>query len=624
MCFAVTGTKRWKAKLSSPHKYVAGSIRPARQRQCGSGALVALLLFRHLASENSVGESISPMPHLPSAARPSGAFVIRRLRLGTGLVLFAYVTSHLTNHALGLFGLGAMEAGRPLFLALWRNPVGMFALYGSLTTHLALAFWSIYQRRQFRIPLWESAQLLLGLLIPLLLIRHAISTHLAGIQYGAIDSYTRMMLSYWSRPEMGIRQVLLLLIAWTHGCIGLHFWLRINPWYPRVAQLMAALALLIPLLALLGFVGAMREITELTQRPGWVQAALVAAKEPTPAQRHALNNIVDGVLAGFLFLLLFTLASRYLRNRHELRHRSICIAYPNGQKVTVPIGYTVLEASRYAGIGHAAVCGGRGRCSTCRIHVLQGLADLPAAGSEEADVLKLAGATADTRLACQLRPTKNVSVAQILPASTTALHTFALPDNHAAQEKIVCVLFVDIRGFTRFAERKLPYDVVFVLNRYFEITGRAIEEAHGITSQFSGDGVMALFGVNGSPEQGCRDALNAAHAIARGLAEMSRELWDELREPLRFGIGIHAGPVVVGLMGRGAAKNITAIGDAVNVASRLQDLTKDYHCQMIVSASVAQHAGINTTLFELHELTVRNRTEPIAIFTIPNAQTLVA
>lgn len=547
---------------------------------------------------------------------------IHHVRLITGLVLFAYVTTHLLNHALGLFGLSAMEAGRTVFLFLWRNPVGMLALYGSLTIHLGLALWSLFQRRQFRIPLWEAAQLLLGLTIPLLLITHAVGTHLASVQYGAIDSYTRMMLSFWSRPEMGIRQVLLLLVAWAHGCIGLHFWLRIKPWYRRATQFIAALALLVPLLALVGFVGAMREVTDLAQRPGWIQQALVAAKEPTPVERRALNNTIDQLLAGFLFALLLTLIARHWRNFHEQRHRSIRIAYPGGRTIFAPIGYTVLEASRHSGIPHAAVCGGRGRCSTCRIHVVRGLNDLPAATGDELAVLRLVGASADTRLACQLRPTADVSIVpivHIVPASTSALHTFALPDDHDAEEKVVCVLFADLRGFTSFAERKLPYDVVFFLNRYFEMTGRTIDEAGGITSQFSGDGVMALFGVHGSPEQGCRDALSAARAMVRGLAAMSVELSKDLHEPLRMGIGIHVGPVVVGRMGRGMAKNLTAIGDTVNVASRLQDLTKAYSCQLIVSAPVAQHTGLDTSSIARHELTVRNRAEPIVIYAIPSA-----
>ena len=135
---------------------------------------------------------------------------------------------------------------------------------------------------------------------------------------------------------------------------------------------------------------------------------------------------------------------------------------------------------------------------------------------------------------------------------------------------------------------------------------------------------MALFGVVSNPRQGCLDALSAASAMVRGLAEMSADLAEGLDEPLRMGIGIHAGAAVVGRMGRGVAKYLTAVGDTVHVASRLQDLTKQYKCQLIISESVAQSAGLDVAGFPRHEITVRNRIEPIAIHTIENVESLTA
>ena len=559
---------------------------------------------------------MQPATNVPSLPAPSRPAIIRRVRLVTGLVLFTYVTSHLANHALGLFGLEAMEAGRGLFLSIWRNPIGSVALYGSITIHFALALWSLYQRRQLHIPHWEAAQLLLGLAIPLLLVSHAIGTRLAHEWYGVIDSYTRMILIFWSRPDLALRQALVLLIAWTHGCIGLHFWLRLKPWYPRGAMALAAAALLVPLLALLGFVEALRDIANLAQVPGWIHDTVVAAREPSSAQRSALGNTVDAVLVAYAAGLGLTLIARWIRNNHERRHHSVRISYASGQEITVPIGYTILEASRFSEIPHASVCGGRGRCSTCRVRIVKGVESLPPASQEELAVLKRVGAAPNVRLACQLRPTSDLSVTLILPVTATASDSFANPDYVAGQEREICVLFADLRSFTRFSERKLPYDVVFFLNRYFETMGSAIERAGGIPNQFTGDGVMALFGIESGSEQGCRGAIDAAKAMVRGLAEMSASLAEELEEPLRMGIGIHSGPVIVGHMGRGEATSLTAIGDTVHVASRLQDLTKQYKCQLIISESVAQRARIDVSDYPRHELTVRNRAEPVAIRTI--------
>jgi adenylate cyclase len=557
-----------------------------------------------------------------ATALPSPPATLHSVRLVTGLVLFAYVASHLANHALGLFGLAAMEAGRKLFLPAWRSPVGLAALFGSLTLHFGLALWALYRRRQLRMPFSEAAQLLLGLAIPIFLVTHVVGTHLANHLYGVVDSYTRMMLVYWARPEMGIRQVLLLLVAWTHGCVGLHFWLRSKRWYPRASALLTALGLLLPLLALLGFLEAMRETTELARNGDWLRYTLAAVRELGAAQRTALRGINDAALQAYFAAVGATLLARAVRNFHERRYRSVAVTYPDGRKIVAPSGYSVLETSRYGGVPHVSVCGGRGRCSTCRVRIGRGFKQLPPPSAAELAVLKRVGAAANVRLACQLRPAADLSVFPLLPAAAT-LDALTPVDDFAGEEMEICVLFADLRRFTRLAEHKLPYDIVFFLNRYFETMSAAVEEAGGIANQFTGDGVMALFGVESGADTGCRDAIRAAGSMIDALAKLSTEFSEELPEPLRMGIGIHAGPAVVGKMGRGSARFLTAIGDTVHVASRLQELTKDYRCPVIVSQSAAQRAQLDVARFPRHELAVRNRLNPIAIHIVGNADWLV-
>jgi adenylate cyclase len=565
---------------------------------------------------------VPAQPDAPHRSAGHAGARIRSLRLGTGLVLFAYVATHLFNHAMGLLGLEAMEDGRRVFLAFWRNPAASLALYGSLLIHFALALWSLYSRRHLRMPVWEAAQLLLGLAIPLLLTSHAIGTRLAHDVYGTLDSYARVLHVFWSRPDLGLRQILLLAIAWAHGCIGMHYWLRLMPWYPRAWFALAFLALLLPLLALFGYAAGLREIGELALRPGWVAQMLAAANAPSAAGQDALAATTAAALAAFAACLALTLVARSLRNVYEHHRRSVRIGYPDGRVVVAPIGFSVLEASRFGGIPHASVCGGRGRCSTCRVRIDGGAERLEAPGRDEQRVLTRVGAPREVRLACQLRPRHDIRVNPLLPASATARDGFARPGYVAGQEREICVFFADLRGFTRFAERRMPYDVVFFLNRYFEVAGEAIERSGGVVNQFVGDGVMALFGVESGPERGCREALDAAGALVRGVAGMSKSLGDDLADPLSIGIGIHVGTAVVGEMGRGGAVYLTAVGDTVNVASRLQDLTRRYACQLIVSDDAARRAGVDVTPFERHELVVRNRSEPIAIRAINDAGAL--
>jgi len=188
----------------------------------------------------------------------------------------------------------------------------------------------------------------------------------------------------------------------------------------------------------------------------------------------------------------------------------------------------------------------------------------------------------------------------------------------------VTVRFADLRRFTTPAEHRLPYDVGFFLSRYFVAVGRAIEQAGGITNQSTGDGVMALFGVDADPGDGCRRALLGAGAMVAGVGHLSATMADELDEPLRIGIGIHTGPAVVGRMGYGNTVYLTAVGDTVHVASRFQDLTKQYQAQLVISEEVARRAGVDVSGFPRHEITVRNRREPLAIRVIAEAAALGA
>jgi adenylate cyclase len=549
---------------------------------------------------------------------------VRRLRIITGLILFAYLTTHFINHALGLISLAAMEAGRWWFLALWRNPLGTFALYGALLTHFTLALVALYRRRHLKMPALELTQLVLGLSIPPLLVSHIVGTRLAHEWFDITDSYTRVLLTLWqARPELGARQSLVLAIAWIHGCIGLHYSWRLRPSYPRLAPWLLAAAVLLPTLALLGFAQAGREVAARAVTPAAIAEILRETGGATAVQREHLERVREAILAGVGLSLAGVLIARLVRQaraRRLLYH----VSYPGDRQVAVALGTTVLEASRLAGIAHASVCGGRGRCSTCRVRIVRGLDELPPPAPDEQRVLRRIGAPPNVRLACQLRPVRSLAVTLLLPAGATARAGFPQPAQHAGQEREVTVLFADLRQFTRFAEGRLPYDVVFLLNRYFDTVGGAVERCGGVANQFTGDGVMALFGVDGEPADGCRAALAAAGEIVRSLDALTSELGDELPAPLRIGIGLHAGPAVVGQMGHGVARYLTAVGDTVHVASRLQDLTKEYDCQLVLSRSVAERAGLDVAALPRHAVSVRNRAEPVVIYVVTDVGSLGA
>ena len=245
---------------------------------------------------------------------------------------------------------------------------------------------------------------------------------------------------------------------------------------------------------------------------------------------------------------------------------------------------------------------------------------LPPPSPLELRVLQRVGAPPNLRLACQLRPERDLAVTPLLAVTVDAAAPHLSGTARLGQEREIAILFADLRGFTRLAEHKLPYDVVFFLNRYFEAVGGAIAEAGGIANQYTGDGVMALFGVEAGAESACRQALRAAGAMVARVDDVSRAFGADLGAPLRLGIGIHVGPAVVGEMGYGETRYLTAVGDTVHVASRLEALTKEYECELVVSEQVMDRAGVSAPGYPRHELTVRNREAPLRIVVVAEAR----
>ncbi len=540
---------------------------------------------------------------------------IHTIRLWSGIILFVYVSTHLLNLALGLVSLSAMDSGRVWFLAVWRNPVGTVVLYGALSAHVLLALWGLYARRSLRMHRWEVTQLVLGLLIPPILVRHIIGTRLVSELFGVVDNYHYIMLAFTSFfPSLGVQQITIMIVAWVHGCFGMHFWLRLKPWYAAARMWLFSGALLIPVFALLGFSQAAREIDLLLKQPGWLKATLASIQLPNEAASAFVENRSIVAWLILLGLLVTTFAARFIRSWLMRRKGLVRLVYPGPQNVEVSRGTSVLEASRLAGIPHASVCGGRGRCSTCRIRIGKSEVALPEASEEECKVLARVGAPPRVRLACQLRPEAGrLEVTPLLPPTATAREAFHKPAYLQGREEEIAVLFADLRSFTKFSEKKLPFDVVFVLNRYFSTMGKAVEDAGGHVDKFIGDGVMALFGIGGNRQQGCREALSAARAMSEGLKELNRSLEHDLDEPLRIGIGIHAGPAIVGEMGYGQATNLTAIGDTVNTASRLEAMTKELKAQLVVSEIVGEYAEIDLTGLRREEVPIRGREQPLKV-----------
>nr|WP_233282440.1 adenylate/guanylate cyclase domain-containing protein [Agrobacterium tumefaciens] len=544
---------------------------------------------------------------------------MRRARILSGLIIFSFVFSHLFNHSLALISIDTAERARKWFSLIWLNPVSSLLFYGSVLVHVCLVLRSLYLRQTLRMPLREALQIVFGLSIPFLIISHAVNIRVSHMMYGIDVGYYSVVRRLWiNNPMGGAWQSLALVVIWVHGCIGLYFWLRYRDWYPRIAGLFMTVAVMLPLLALLGFSDAGRWLQEIDQKyalpPGLMDSTI--QRDELPLQREMETRIsfvtgtIEAVFAGAVLLVFMLRGVRSFRQRLT----AIGINYEHGAQARVPAGFSILEASRLAGIPHYSVCGGKGRCSTCRVKVLHSNGPLPPPGDIEQTTLRRIHADSDVRLGCQLRPTKDLDIALLVsPPQQSDLPADAQPARPGREEEIA-ILFCDLRNFTTLSEAKLPYDVVFLLNRYFTIVGQAVEHAGGHLDKFIGDGAMALFGLGDDAENGCRDAMKAAATILRDIATLNEGLEKQFSVRLDVVVGIHSGPSIVGVMGYGAAKTLTAIGDTVNVASRLESKAKEFGAAIVVSEPAIIQAGQPIADLRSEQIVIRGRNSQMKVF----------
>jgi adenylate cyclase len=509
-----------------------------------------------------------------------------------------------------------MQAAGAILLAPWRTYPGLIVLYGALLVHAALGFVALYRRRHLRMPPAEAWQLVLGLSIPLLLAFHVIRIRAIESFGGFEVTYQSLMYRYSvDTPEVSMpRQSLLLIILWAHGCIGLRSWLRTMPWYTRASSMLASLATLIPVVAVLGVISAGLDLREAVVRDP-VYAAKFAASIAVEADRLTLGQaILEVFLIAYLGLMIGAFGLRAMRDWHSKRYHAIHIAYPGGRIAAVPPGFSILEASRWTNIPHASVCGGRGRCSTCRVRIVKNIESLPKPSAIEGRTLRYINAPPHVRLACQTRPTADISVEPLVsPSDARAgdVNRFSAVVT-GGRESHIGAMFVDMRGSTGLATGRLPFDALFLFDRYIHAVTRAIRQNSGLTTSIAGDGIMSVFGIDRPPPMAAREALQAAFDVWVAVDALNDELSSELATPLRIGIGIHVGMAIVGFVSADETQSLQFLGDTGNVAAKLEGASKSFESTLIVSA-VALKLAVPKADFETTNVLIAGKTEPLEI-----------
>ena len=345
--------------------------------------------------------------------------ILQRLRLASGLILFAFAATHFANHTVGLFGLEALHAVQDVRTAITRSLPVTVVLAAALTVHVALGLYKLAVRKSLQMPAWEALQIATGIAIPFLLLPHIVNTRVAHDAFGVNDTYLYELYRMW--PDSVGSQSVLLLLVWTHGCIGLHYWLRLTEGYAKFRPLLLAVAIGLPVLALAGFIVASVATAEIMRDPQAYYNLRASSRWPSPTAGATMAWLRDVLPMAFAVMLALVVAVHLLRFLVRwLSRRALRITYVDGPTIALKPGITLLELSRSMKIPHASVCGGRGRCSTCRVRVLEGLDTLPPPSGAEAITLRSIEAPANVRLACQIRPTTSLTVSPVSAPATPA------------------------------------------------------------------------------------------------------------------------------------------------------------------------------------------------------------
>lgn len=250
---------------------------------------------------------------------------------------------------------------------------------------------------------------------------------------------------------------------------------------------------------------------------------------------------------------------------------------------------TLLCQALKAGIPHVHECGGQGRCSTCRVVIESGQENLSPETEKEQRLKAHKALPDEVRLACQCKAKGSVSLRRVVRDELDIRNVLENGIAPSARNRKVVILFCDIRNFTEFSQQHLPYDITHMLNRYFHAMESVIIQHKGYLDKYLGDGFMAIFGLESpSSPEACAQAINAALEMLTTLKHLNDYFEEAFAYRFQIGIGIDFGPALLGEFGGQQKRSFTALGPAVNRASRIEALTKSLGKNLLISDALYQ------------------------------------
>ncbi len=291
---------------------------------------------------------------------------------------------------------------------------------------------------------------------------------------------------------------------------------------------------------------------------------------------------------------------------------------PDNVEIDVADGETLLEAALRSGVPLTHACGGRAKCSTCRVWILDGLDAVPPRTEVEQVLADKLSFSDDMRLACQLRPEGELRVRRLVLDETDLVMSNQLDRSVATRTgdaKKVTIFFSDIADFTSLSENLSPYDVMYLLNRYFVQAGEIIEQNDGFIDKFVGDGVMAIFGIDDQPDAPLR-AVNAALQTLAAVDRLKPFFASMYDIDFDIRIGLHYGEAVIGSLGSIGHERLTAIGDVVNVASRVEAANKEAGTRLLISDALLDEVADSVEIADFIRTRLRGTSERITLHEI--------
>ena len=295
--------------------------------------------------------------------------------------------------------------------------------------------------------------------------------------------------------------------------------------------------------------------------------------------------------------------------------------------VQVSEAQSILQISNEIKIEHLHVCGGLGKCSTCRIQILDGLENCSERSEKEQIIADKLDFPDDVRLACQTLLSGDASVRKLFKSQSDIKFAQAALQSSGSigSNKQVAILFADIEDFTPLSERLASFDIMYLLNKYFDFAGNIVMRNGGEINNYIGDAFLAIFGLDGEGDETFR-AVKAGLELQSELKDFANTVEENFDEDFKIRIGIHYGEAIVGMLGCKGTERLSVIGDTVNMAARAESANKEADTTMLITENAYKQIKERVEVEDFIRTKLKGTSERITLYEIKSVigESLVA